>query len=353
LNLTPSAFVQCLLESDDPVWHRWDRDLPKLLNSLKDAARDEFSRESASNQDRYRVRLRRRRVLWLLDRLAPQSDGNIFEPYLDSPRALYSWGRRLPRERRHELIRPNAAHGMDRIRPLQAAMLAWCDSCPDDELDCLLDWTQHWAPVLVSHDLAWLPHPEVEFWKKYPDRRAGRERLNAALRSHGSLSNGPEGILGDAGRTAARKILRLLLEDVATQHPGADGPCRTREQWLSWLDRTIESPPFAHLAEFVKDTQFNSEYTAQSFWIWRHGADQWKQLCEYVLCEPEKRAFDRLAAIVPRDELPYWDFLVLDQARNDGVIEAYCEWLAPEYAEVLRTHFAHPDSDWRACAYQN
>src|SRR5437899_6619788 len=36
-----------------------------------------------------------------------------------------------------------------------------------------------------------------------------------------------------------------------------------------------------------------------------------------------------------------------------GEMRAYCRWLAPKYAEALRSHSDHSDRDWGAYAYQN
>jgi len=42
-----------------------------------------------------------------------------------------------------------------------------------------------------------------------------------------------------------------------------------------------------------------------------------------------------------------------DRNRHDERIRAFCRWLPPRYAEVLRDHFNHPEPDWANCAYQN
>jgi len=257
----------------------------------------------------------------------------------------------LETDRRLELIRFNSAESPDRIASSQAALLAWCDSCPDAELETLLDWPQQWAAVLTFYEIDWLPSPEREFWKRCPDRETGRERLIASLLVHEKLARDAEGIRKKASERAAHRILWLLLEDAAHQNPAADKPCDTAEQWIRWFNQVIAQPPFAHLTRSTLG--WNSEYMARSFWIWRHGADNWNQLRDYAACEQEERVFDQLAAIVPCDELDCWDGLVLDQAQDHGEMRAYSTWLVPQYTELLRTHFNHPDPDWRACAFQN
>jgi hypothetical protein len=59
-----------------------------------------------------------------------------------------------------------------------------------------------------------------------------------------------------------------------------------------------------------------------------------------------------LAEILPPNELDAWDPIVLDQATGCARIRAFRHWLPPEYAEILRTHFDHPDREWSNCANQ-
>jgi hypothetical protein len=54
---------------------------------------------------------------------------------------------------------------------------------------------------------------------------------------------------------------------------------------------------------------------------------------------------------MPSDRLEEWDQLFLCQYEDHGQMRAFCQWLPPEYADVLRSHFDHSDQDWRTCAY--
>src|SRR6266446_8308602 len=94
--LSPFAFVERLVEGDTPVWHRWDGDIRALLQALTLAARSELSLKGCSGIDRHTVALRRKRMIWLLDRLAPESDATLFEPFRDHALGIYAWGRQLP-----------------------------------------------------------------------------------------------------------------------------------------------------------------------------------------------------------------------------------------------------------------
>lgn len=304
-----------------------------------------------------RLRGRSRRILWLLDHLTPASDASAFELHLDDPRGVYAWGRRLPPERRDELRRmPIPPSNAVFSRHLQAAMLAWCDSCPDDQVATLLDWREHWEQALQGHGLGWLAEPEVEFYRRCPDADAGRDGLLKSLRCAITVLKDPCESRRDMARYSASVSFRLLLERAARENPGASPQTERTEDWVGDIERTLLSRPFAELAELRRDMTLpalSSEYLAKSFWIWRHGAEQWKQLHRYALGAQEGRVFDRLSEIVPPGELDAWDDLVLDQPVDHGEMRAYCRWLAPQYGEALRTHFHHTDRDWRACAYQN
>ena len=354
--LPPSSFVERLLESDAAIWHRWDRDLPALLQALKAEAFREFSTKAFPG---LRPASRRRRLLWLLDRLTPESDGSVFEAYLGEPLGIYAWGRRLPAERRDELTRiplPPSSPGFSRVGHLQAAMLAWCDACPDDELTTLLEWPERWEPVLERHDICWLSQLELEFSRRCSDAGLRRAGLLASLRSAMALMQDPDEVRSEVGKHTVWAAFRLLLEHAAKENPGADEPPSTSEDWVKEFDRALALPPFAELEEMGREIfgrNRRKEYFGQWFWIWRHGTEQWTQLNSYALGTQEERVFDRLAEIVPRDELVSWDDHVLDQPNDHGEMRAYCRWLAPQYAEVLGAHFNHPDRDWRACAYQN
>ena len=92
---------------------------------------------------------------------------------------------------------------------------------------------------------------------------------------------------------------------------------------------------------------------ARSVWIWRHGKADWEQLYRTGGFRSQDREyFDRLAQIVPQDKLEIWDGLVMCDF-NLNKLQAFCRWIPPIYAEVLRDHLNHPDRDWGACAYQN
>src|SRR5205823_13699568 len=141
-SLSPFAIVERLIEAESPTWYRWDGNTSTLIEALKSAAHREFSSEPSAAADKYELRLRHRRLLWLLDRVAPESDSSVFERFRTYDLGIYAWGRRLPPERRDELLRvpiPDVSAGFKRTAVLQAAILAWCDSCPDTQLNSLLE----------------------------------------------------------------------------------------------------------------------------------------------------------------------------------------------------------------------
>jgi hypothetical protein len=356
-SLSPFAIVERLIERESPVWYRWDGNTPTLIEALKSAADREFSSEPSATADKHELGLRRRRLLWLLDRVAPESDSSIFDPFRTYAIGIYAWGRRLPPERRDELLRvpiPDESARF-RIRFLQAAIVAWCVSCPDTQLDSLLEWHDYWRPVLNRHDICWLSTPTEEFYRRSAGSESRRDEMIAALRRNLSLLHSQDGFKRESARGVAWALWLQLLREVAIENPGVEARPTDTEEWIVWFHHKLSSPPYAQLAEFGRELLKGrtSEYQAQSLWIWLHGKSQWRELHSYSLFNQEPRVFERLAEIVPEDELDAWDDLVLDRAIDHGEMRAYCRWLAPKYADVLRSHFDHTDRDWGACAYQN
>ena len=367
--LSPPVFVERLIEAEAPIWFRWDRDELALLQALFAVAHREFSSQppvGANQYDLSHLSLRRTRLLWLLDRLAPESDAELFEPYRSHELAIYAWGRRLPQDRRDELTRfpvtPATPGHWTRRMVLQALIFAWCDSCPDDNLNSILDWSEHWRPVLEFHDVCWLPHPEDEFYRRCTDIEARRQSMIVSLRRNLTLLNNPDNTTHELAHRIAFRLWTHLLRDVAVQNPAAEQVHSTPEQYMAWLDSTLSLPAFSDVAELGRDLlkirgeRGPDEYVARSLWIWRHGKDNWKQLYWHSGMFRDDwisgRILDRLAEIVPPDELETWGALVLCEFKDER-IRAFCRWLPPRYAEVLRDHFNHPEPDWANCAYQN
>jgi hypothetical protein len=96
-----------------------------------------------------------------------------------------------------------------------------------------------------------------------------------------------------------------------------------------------------------------NQHWAKWVWVWRHDHTNRKNLHAYALCNPEERAFDRLAEITPQDDLEAWDDLLIGQSVDNGQMRAFCRWVSPRHAEALRENFHHSDRDWRTCAFLN
>lgn len=336
-----------------------------LLDALTVAARNEFSTPEPEPRD-HEATLRRRRLVWLLDRLAPASTPELFEPFRSEELAIYGWGRRLRPDRRDELtkfpITPDTPGHWGRRMVIQALMLAWCDTCPDDQLDSILDWRDVWSRALKPHDICWLHDPEDEFYRRSTDVKSRYHVMLAALQRNVALLHEADETTHETAQTSGFRLLTYLLRDVAIQNPGAVPPQSMPDAYQSWMDSILASAPFAKLAELgcellrIRRERGADEFLARSLWIWRHGEHDWQQLYfnsgmfrdDWISGEVLKR----LAEIVPEDELETWGTLVRwdsDEAR----IRAFCRWLPAKYAEVLREHFNHPERDWGACAYQN
>jgi hypothetical protein len=297
--------------------------------------------------------------LWLLDRLLPDSDFGFFEQHLDSERGIYAWARRLPPEKRVELIRfPVTSSPGDWHRQMifQSLVLGWCDSCPDDQLSSLLEWPEYWKAALEWHDVCYLPPPEKEFYRRCPNIEHRRKPMLASLRRNIPLLNSSERLTSEMARHAVASTWKFLLKDIATQNPCAEGRPLTDDAWDAWLSEKLSSLPFAELTELGRDllkTGSSWRYYAQSVWIWLHGSGDWDLLYRTINYLADNYCyFERLAEIVPPGRLDIWDGLVMSDSRFER-IHAFCQWLPAQYSEVLRDHFNHPDRDWAAYAYQN
>jgi hypothetical protein len=183
-------------------------------------------------------------------------------------------------------------------------LLAWCDSCPETEIDSLLDWQEHWMQVLRAHDRYYLPNPAEEFRRRCTDYGIRRDALLASLRRNLASLNGPDEQTREWARQIAAGLWVSLLREAAIRNPSKEQLTPYPEEWHSWLFLTFSETPFKELAETGKQLhRIPNEYLVQSLWIWRHGAKQWKNLHSYAFCNQEWRVFDRLAEIIPSDDL--------------------------------------------------
>jgi hypothetical protein len=245
---------------------------------------------------------------------------------------------------------------------IQALMLAWCDTCPDNKLNSILDWAEFWRPTLKKHDVCWLHDPEDEFYRRSKDIKGRYEPMLVGLRKGVALFNDADETMREIFQTSASHLLMHLLRDVAIQNPAAVPVHTTPEEYRAWMDETLSSGPFRDVSNAggellkLRRERGTDEYVARSLWIWLHGKDDWEELYSTSGMFRDDwisgRVLGRLAEIVPDNELETWGTLATwdsDHAR----IRAFCRWLPAKYAEVLRKHFDHPDRDWGACAYQN
>jgi len=354
--IAPFAFVERLLEAEDPIWYRWDQDVPALINEVTRAAHQEFARSpDETGRERHSAYYRRKRLIWLLDRLVPKADSAHFEPFVANGSAIFAWGRRLKPEERHLLIElaANPASGVW----YESSVLAWCDSCPDEEVASLLDWAEPWEPVFKTKRVSpLLPLPEREFFRRCKDHSLRRLLMCAQLAAAARRFREGEDFDRTVVRGSIHSLLALLLE-------GSDAPCPTgpipdsAENWNVWLNQILTTAAFTDVAAAAGE--FLSWYgrldmgrAARRLWVSCHGPNDWRTLHQLALQHDDSFVYDRLAEIMPSDRLEEWDWLVLNESNDKGQMRAFCRWLPSEYADVLRTHFNHSDADWGACAYQ-
>lgn len=277
--------------------------------------------------------------------------------------AIYGWGRRLPFESRGELMRVPIPASHTKLRKpsqrqnvLQALLLAWCDSCPDEQLSTLLQWQDHWRPVLETHDEYWIPSPAQEFYCRCATVDVRREKAVAQFYQDAGVFNDPNELTRKLANKNAFDLWKCLLREGAIQSPSAEPPPPDPAEWAGWFDSALSSVPFAQIADLATYLPLppnRKKHIVELFWIWRHGIDHWRKLLAHAFCNQGPWVFDRLAEIVPSDEIDSWDDLMLHQSEDHGEMRAFCKWISPQYAEILRPHFHHSDRDWRACAYQN
>jgi hypothetical protein len=193
----------------------------------------------------HEVNLRRRRLVWLLDRLTPASSLAYFEPHSTEELAIYGWGRRLPPARRNELtnfaITPNTPGHWGRRMIIQALMLAWCDTCPNDRLKSILDWADIWRPTLKQHDICWLHDIDDEFYRRSTDIHQRYQPMLASLRKNMALFNDPDETLREIVLGCAFTLLMHLLRDAAIQNsavvPFHATPDQYRPGWTIFSHR--------------------------------------------------------------------------------------------------------------------
>jgi hypothetical protein len=348
-------FSELALESNQPVWHQWDGDRAALLSTIVSLAQAETDCELKTQE----ARKRRFRQMWLLDRLAPEDNSQLLEPFAVESYGVYAWGRRLTPERRKELPElkvpvPNKA--WERTRYLQFSLLAWCDSCPQDQIDSLLYWPDHWWPAMLPSDHGWMPSPVREFYRRYTEGSPKRrERMFSAIERYLSVLDHCNDAMRSNVLRYVLDVWLILLRDVAVENPSQEPQAPSSDDLTSLFESTLIESSFAKLAEidrFLPDSP-NRNRWAKWLWVWRHSDATWMDLHSYALWNHDEHVFDRLAEITPKDEMEAWDDLLINQPADNGEMRSFCKWIAPRYAEALRDHFQHNDRDSRTCAYLN
>jgi hypothetical protein len=212
------------------------------------------------------------------------------------------------------------------------------------------------VPVLEIHDECWIPSPAQEFYRRCANVDIRREQAVAQFyQDVGAFDDRSELKRKLAGRNAF-DLWKCLLREIAIQNPSVEQPPPDPAEWAGWFKSALFSGPFAQVADlatYLPIPPNKNKHIVKLFWIWRHGVNHWRNLHAHALWNQEPWVFDRLAEIVPLEEIDAWDDLLLHQSGDHGEMRAFCKWVSPQYAEILRSHFHHSDRDWRACAYQN
>ena len=285
----------------------------------------------------------------------PKAESVHFEPFIASGAAVFAWGRRLKPGQRHLLIeRAIKPASPDEYEP---HILAWCETCPDEELPSLLDWVGAWEPVFRAKGISPLvPRPEREFFMRFKERAIRRTLMCAGLVAAARRFRDGQEFDRAVVRGSIHSLLQLLVRDTGAPCPTEPIP-DSAEKWKAWLDQILTTPAFADVTaaagEFLSwyGGHIDTERAARQLWVFCHGPNDWRQLNQFALQYDDSFIYDRLAEIMPADRLEEWDSLVLHESEDNGQMRAFCRWLPTEYTDVLRSHFDHSDADWGACAY--
>ncbi len=377
--LPVSSFLDLLFAGSAPVWHQWDGDRKALIEAVEGRLMREIADagERSSPLSHFRVM---NTGLWLLDRLLPLEEREVFLPYIGKEalrnlglnvpepvetvpwgRAVYAWSRRLEASDRQQIFAIPVGEGNDSAIcwPYQGAMIAWAETCPTDEAAYLFDWPdlreQHWTDV--PH---WSGNPLIgEYVARVHDARARVSEMTIALaRLVARMKQSPR---ADYPRSSlAQEILRQILRDLAPTFSPPDGPMpRDSEAWSDWIRTELAGAAYQVLADLYERLYPRPlrHPLAAAFWVQRHDVNTWERLihdlevldrlCGYAVIE-------HLVTIVPSDELAAWQPVLSLPQKGNYPIVALCQWLQPEFRDVLALYTTkrQPNDNVAPCAYQ-
>ncbi|HVY62728.1 MAG TPA: hypothetical protein VHF22_13805 [Planctomycetota bacterium] len=353
--LSPQTLVETLIHRVAPVWHHWNGREAALVDSAAAFLR----RPDIADPSSYRAEIA---SLWILDRLVPVENRAFFDPLLQSrwsdlarAVAIYAWGRRLRDGDRARLFALDFGAGWpDGI----AAEAAWCESCPAADPGQLLEW---WS-LLVKHGHEPTDGTLVvkEYARRTADRLARRQRL-LDLAREGNAETAWDAAGRPAGGHlwgAVREALVQAACDLAGSFVPSMEPMPAEEKLLDWFYGTLDEGGFHEVVATCKEAavlqkgRFSVKRLASLFWVER--AD-WRRLVESFADVEERHpyaAIQRLGKCVPPDRLDAWEDVVRFPMRGNYPIQEFCDWLRPEFRDLLPPFFADVDEPERAtCAY--
>ncbi|MDP9352803.1 MAG: hypothetical protein M3P51_14870 [Chloroflexota bacterium] len=245
------------------------------------------------------------------------------------------------------------------FRPYQAAMAAWAETCPVDEATSLFDWPdlrdQHWPDVPY-----WSAGPLVdEYAARVHDARILVSEMTAALaRLVDEIE--PKVRIDFTRSGLARTILQQIFSDLAPMFPPPASPMpQDPQSWFDWLQAELAGAGYqvlTNLYERLYPRQRLQPF-AIAFWVQRYDSNTWERLIHdfYILEELNPyRVIQHMGTIVPPDQMAAWKPALSIEQRGNEPIVAFCQWLQPEYRDVLALYarIRRPYDDVAACAYQ-
>ncbi len=354
--------------SNQKIWYYWDNNLSELTDALKERVIDylrKYQKETDYNYYEADINL----ALWLLDRLLPLNEKDIFVPFLGEmslrnlgggisesnkisarpwKQAILAWGRRLSGDHRNQLLlipfnQPRSGKSRRRLcYPVgQEILSAWCETCPAGQEDTLFTWPDLSDMCQTDHASEDISILVEEYVRRNPDRTARLSVLvdNAAKLIDFKKKYGKQK-WGSVRFHLLRHIFRQIMKDIAPEFTLNDklpGEWRNpSEDWSDWLKTVFAKAGYdtvANLCQYLNPYREGHMLAV----LFRIETMSWQQLEKHIFRSknlPHYGFIDRLADVVPSERLDVWE-MILKSEKTHYPFVVFCRWLQPEYRDAL------------------
>jgi hypothetical protein len=325
-----------LVSGRRPAWHAVGHDRQRLIDACHDWLTP--ARLHASNLDDPSPD----RATWILDRLLPQDEGDVFRRLNGFERWLYTL---------YPLFR-RSPEDLDSVTPKRfgdgesiAVEAAWAETRASD--DELLGWQAEcerrgWPNVgrnivpVVEYCRCAPSLDRIASYLKWAPRQEVRILLHQAMRQVAdALPRTEKPELGIEARLREAGFDELAQAMGGRVKAGRPAPMTDMKARMAAAEAAALRPSEGDLWE--------PEF-AETLWTAQQG---WEDV-ERLVGAGARVAAWRLVEVVPRDGADIWKRAL---GYSDGSsISALCEWCSPAERELLVPHFDHEDIEWAACA---